>query len=81
MEYTEKAVLERRITQLEDKLKAEFLESGERGKELEKLRGMIVGYKDLLPEAVFDNLMVPVTSYEKRCTKMGKCQKKKMESP
>ena len=54
-------------------------ESVEQRKELEKLRTLIRGYEDLLPEDVFNNLMEPIATYEARCTQQTPTEKKKKE--
>ena len=53
------------------------IEAGKRGLELEKLRSLITGYKDLLPDAIYDNLMEPIASYEARCTQDTPFEKKR----
>lgn len=46
-----------------------FFEMAERGKELEKIRALVYGWKEQIPEELYNKLESVIKQYEIRCTK------------
>jgi len=61
--------LEKSIDRLNKENRALYEESAQRGKEFEKLRRMIIDWKDQLPDVFNENCAQVIKEYENRCTK------------
>ena len=57
------------IAKIEAKMETLFYEQTERGKELEKIRGLILGWQEQIPKPLLEKLTLIIKGYEQWCTK------------
>ncbi len=65
-EVISKVVVQHLVKSFNEEL---FYEMAERGKELEKIRKLVYGWKDQIPDELYSKLESIIKKYETRCTK------------